>query len=197
MGKVDRLRNRVDPFAALFWALDLQIPDPARPGITPQPYACPYMVIVGAPFPIYCRYVIYLWSQQPTSCCWRYREQLCNSAIAGQGAQEQWEAGGDTGELVDNGHAIWMSVRGTRKCRCSKLGGGRQAGVRRAGHPRQMSRHSDTIARQNWLLLANNFFRILAGHGSLNTLSPLYIPLLQSPLFLRYISFSLPLSLKI
>ena len=26
---------------------------------------------------------------------------------------------------------------------------GRQAGVRRAGHPRQMSRHSDTIARQN------------------------------------------------
>ena len=107
MGKVDRLRNRVDPFAALFWALDLQIPDPAGPGITPQPYAWPYMVIVGAPFPIYCRYVIYLWSQQPTSCCWGYRDQLCNSAIAGQGAHEQWEAGGDTGELVDNGHAIY------------------------------------------------------------------------------------------
>ena len=36
MGKVDRLRNKVEPFAALFWALGI---DPARwPGITPSPY---------------------------------------------------------------------------------------------------------------------------------------------------------------
>ena len=32
MGKVDRVRNRVEPFAALFWTLgiDLPTPDPAR-----------------------------------------------------------------------------------------------------------------------------------------------------------------------
>ena len=37
MGKVDRLHNKVEPFAALFWAC--LTPDPARrPGITQQPY---------------------------------------------------------------------------------------------------------------------------------------------------------------
>ena len=41
MGKVDRLRNKVEPFAALFAlsALCLPTSDPAcRPGITPPPY---------------------------------------------------------------------------------------------------------------------------------------------------------------
>ena len=44
MGKVDRLRNRVEPFAALLWALGIECTyiltlDPARwPGITPPPY---------------------------------------------------------------------------------------------------------------------------------------------------------------
>ena len=41
MGKVDRLRNRVESFAALFWlsALYLPTPDPARrPGITAPPF---------------------------------------------------------------------------------------------------------------------------------------------------------------
>ena len=34
MGKADRLRNRVEPFAALFWALGI-VPHPAcQPGIT-------------------------------------------------------------------------------------------------------------------------------------------------------------------
>ena len=43
MGKVDRPRNRVEPFAALFWALGIvpysPKPDPARrPIITPLLY---------------------------------------------------------------------------------------------------------------------------------------------------------------
>ena len=40
MGKVDRLRNKVEPFAALIWALYSYLtPEPARrPGITPPPY---------------------------------------------------------------------------------------------------------------------------------------------------------------
>ena len=42
MGKVDRLRNKVEPFAALIWALGsvyLPTTDPARrPSITPQQY---------------------------------------------------------------------------------------------------------------------------------------------------------------
>ena len=39
MGKVDRLYNRVEPFAALFWALGIVLANPARwPGITPPPY---------------------------------------------------------------------------------------------------------------------------------------------------------------
>ena len=29
MGKVNRLRNRVEPFAALFWALEIVLPGPA------------------------------------------------------------------------------------------------------------------------------------------------------------------------
>ena len=56
MDQVDCLRNRVEPFPALFWALGtvlyLPIPNPARrTGITPPMYmykACPYMVIVGS-----------------------------------------------------------------------------------------------------------------------------------------------------
>ena len=54
MGKVDRLRNRLKPFAALFWALGIGLantwPCPRQPGITPQPYtkACPYFVIDGS-----------------------------------------------------------------------------------------------------------------------------------------------------
>ena len=39
MGKVDRLRNRVKPFAALFWALDNLCSTDVRK-------ACPYMVIL-------------------------------------------------------------------------------------------------------------------------------------------------------
>ena len=41
MGKVGRLRNKVEHFAALFWAFGgvLSTPDPARrPGLTPPPY---------------------------------------------------------------------------------------------------------------------------------------------------------------
>ena len=44
MGKMDRLPNRVETFAAQFWALSNVLaipitPDPAsRPGITPPPY---------------------------------------------------------------------------------------------------------------------------------------------------------------
>ena len=43
MGNVDRLRNKVKPFTALFWTLGivlyLSTPDPARrPGITLPPY---------------------------------------------------------------------------------------------------------------------------------------------------------------
>ena len=44
MGKEDRLGYRVEPFAALFWALGIVLyiyptPDPVRrPGITPPPY---------------------------------------------------------------------------------------------------------------------------------------------------------------
>ena len=41
MGKVDRLRNKVEPWAALFWALCivLILANPARrPNITPPPY---------------------------------------------------------------------------------------------------------------------------------------------------------------
>ena len=51
MGKVDGLRNRVEPIAALFWAL-LPTPDPVcRPGIIPPPYTMHvlmYMIIVGS-----------------------------------------------------------------------------------------------------------------------------------------------------
>ena len=39
MGKVDRLRNRVEPFAALPCSQHLLVPDPARrPGIALPPY---------------------------------------------------------------------------------------------------------------------------------------------------------------
>ena len=55
MGKVNRLRHRVEPFAAVFgsWQCTRQhTVDPARrPSITPPPCihkACPYMVIVGS-----------------------------------------------------------------------------------------------------------------------------------------------------
>ena len=40
MGKVDRLRKKVEPFAALFWALGIVLPTPdhaRRSGITPLP----------------------------------------------------------------------------------------------------------------------------------------------------------------
>ena len=51
MDKVDCLRDRVEPFAVLFWApsnVYLPIPDCARqPDITLHK-ACPYMVIVGS-----------------------------------------------------------------------------------------------------------------------------------------------------
>ena len=59
MGKVDRLRNRVEPFAFMFWALGIlltyqHLTLPTGPGITPHK-ACPFVFIVGPPppFPIY------------------------------------------------------------------------------------------------------------------------------------------------
>ena len=75
MSKVDRLRNRVEPFAALFWALGINLANtwpcpPARQNSTAVHKACPYMVIVGSilsedalPPPLFLsRYIIYLWS---------------------------------------------------------------------------------------------------------------------------------------
>ena len=51
MGKVDRLRNRVDIFAVLFWALGIictcqHLTLPAGPASLHK--VCPYMVIVGS-----------------------------------------------------------------------------------------------------------------------------------------------------
>ena len=72
MGKVDRLRNRVNPFTALFWALGNVLTNigPCPPGrchSTAVHKACPYMVIIGSilnedalPPPL-SRYIIYLW----------------------------------------------------------------------------------------------------------------------------------------
>ena len=73
MGKVYRLRNRVEPFAALFWALGNVLANtwPWQPALhhsTAVHKACPYMVIVGsiliktrpAPPLFLSRYVIYL-----------------------------------------------------------------------------------------------------------------------------------------
>ena len=73
MGKLNRRRNRVEPFVALFWALDivqyLKTPDPARRHHSTAVHkACPYMVIVfqlslktrGPPPPLLSRDVIYL-----------------------------------------------------------------------------------------------------------------------------------------
>ena len=75
MGKVGRLRNRVEPFAALFLALGivrmykLYMPfPPARHKSTNIHKACPYMVIIGSilnedapPPPLFLSsYVIYL-----------------------------------------------------------------------------------------------------------------------------------------
>ena len=53
MGKLDRRRNRVEPFVALFWALDivqyLKTPDPARRHHSTAVHkACPHMVKVGS-----------------------------------------------------------------------------------------------------------------------------------------------------
>ena len=54
MGKVDRLRNTVEPFAALFWALGIvctcqHLTLPAGPAsLNAVQKACPYMVIVGS-----------------------------------------------------------------------------------------------------------------------------------------------------
>ena len=42
MGKVDRIRNRVEPFAALFWAFEHPV---CRPGMTPRIHkASPFLV---------------------------------------------------------------------------------------------------------------------------------------------------------
>ena len=48
MGKVDRLHNKVEPFAALFWALGIVYlaPDPARRHSTAVHKACPSMVML-------------------------------------------------------------------------------------------------------------------------------------------------------
>ena len=50
MGKVDHLCNRVEPFAALFWALGIvrtNTHDPVRrPGITAPPYTKHVLIIV-------------------------------------------------------------------------------------------------------------------------------------------------------
>ena len=75
MGKVDRLHNRVETFAALFGALDIVLANtescpPAGHHSTAIQKACPYMVIVGSilkedalpPALFLFRYVISLWS---------------------------------------------------------------------------------------------------------------------------------------
>ena len=58
MGKVNRLRNRVEPFAALFWArgIVLYVRAITRPYLPARHHCtavhkacpCPYMVIVGS-----------------------------------------------------------------------------------------------------------------------------------------------------
>ena len=56
MGKVAGLRNKVEPFAALFWGLTIVFSGPARHHSTVEHKAGPHMVIVGSmapppPFP--------------------------------------------------------------------------------------------------------------------------------------------------
>ena len=71
MGRVDRLRNRVEPFAVLYWHCTYtcqHLTLPAGPASLHK--AWPYMVIVGSilnedslplpPFHIYSRWVCYL-----------------------------------------------------------------------------------------------------------------------------------------
>ena len=72
MGKVDRLRNRVEHFASLFWALGIELANTWS-----VQKACPYMVIVGSilsedalPPPLFLpRYLIFLWVRP----CWTAR----------------------------------------------------------------------------------------------------------------------------
>ena len=53
MGQVDRLRNRIEPFAALFWALGIALANtcpcpPARHHSTAVHKVFSFMVIVGS-----------------------------------------------------------------------------------------------------------------------------------------------------
>ena len=48
MGKVAGLRNKVEPFAALFWGLTIVFSGPARHHSTVEHKAGPHMVIVGS-----------------------------------------------------------------------------------------------------------------------------------------------------
>ena len=57
MGKVAGLRNKVEPFAALFWGLTIVFSGPARHHSTVEHKAGPHMVICSwfncpPPFPI-------------------------------------------------------------------------------------------------------------------------------------------------
>ena len=81
MGKVDRLRCRVEHFAALLWALaivQLPAPDPASHPFTALHKSCSYTVTPhygsilnkdAKPPPLFLsRYAIYLWPKLTTVC---------------------------------------------------------------------------------------------------------------------------------
>ena len=87
MGNVDCLRNKVEPFTALFWTLGivlyLSTPDPARrPGITLPPYTNHVMLpvrwwrvgsilnqdaLLPSTFPIYSR-IIFIYGYSTVQC---------------------------------------------------------------------------------------------------------------------------------
>ena len=95
MGKLDRLRNRVEPFAVLFWALGIVIANTwpcllTRHHSTDVRKACPYMVIVGsilsedalAPPLFRSRYIIYLqYAIDPPFCSISFSKTLIREIL--------------------------------------------------------------------------------------------------------------------
>ena len=99
MGKVDPLSNIYEPFAVLFWALDivLYLPtsDPARqPGITPTPYTIHVLIWSQLiqfsrkkrrPLPPFLsRFVINLWCRQTGNFGWDGSHRYSSEAAQAQ-----------------------------------------------------------------------------------------------------------------
>ena len=97
MGKLTRRRNRVEPFVALFWALDivqyLKTPDPARRHHSTAVHkACPHMVKVGSilnkdalPPPTFPLGMLFIYAERTQwmlftlyCCCWLEEAHLHN-----------------------------------------------------------------------------------------------------------------------